>query len=155
MLLRKISLILNLALILRKIQKSTNDFKKSKSVQNFKSDQKTKFNQKSEAKQMNIDKNKVIALDKNEVPMSKVKSHAIVDNQVLISDNTNGAKEVVQISIEAKRGPEKVKKFECFVCSKKFRSKDNMQLHRKIHEDKENSDKSKQKYNLNEGTILE
>ena len=38
-----------------------------------------------------------------------------------------------------------MKNFECSVCLKKFRSKDNMQLHRKIHNDIKNTDKNKVK----------
>ena len=42
----------------------------------------------------------------------------------------------IKSPVIAKKELEKVKNFECSVCLKKFRSKDNMQLHRKIHGEK-------------------
>ena len=53
--------------------------------------------------------------------------------------------EIAKIKSPAKKKLEKVKNFECSVCLKKFRSKDNMQLHRKIHNDIKNTDKNKVK----------
>jgi DNA-directed RNA polymerase subunit RPC12/RpoP len=61
----------------------------------------------------------------------------------LFSENPDEAK--VESPVTAKKELKKVKKYECFVCLKKFRSKDNMQLHSKIHEDKENADQNKVK----------
>ena len=51
----------------------------------------------------------------------------------------------IKSPVIAKKELEKVKNFECSVCLKKFRSKDNMQLHRKIHNDIKNTDKNKVK----------
>ena len=51
-----------------------------------------------------------------------------------------GVKKSLELAEASQQISIKVKKFECKICSKKFRCKDNQQLHMKSHKNKENND---------------